>query len=93
MVMQITIDIKQRVKVERYKSKEINSLKLYIWVNVLQGKERKDVIDSIYWTYHENNVSLPAERKFLIVGQSGSGKTTLARYLCVKYLEMFWGKV
>ena len=30
MVMQITIDIKQRVKVERYKSKEINSLKLYI---------------------------------------------------------------
>ena len=55
----------------------------------MQGKERKDVIDSIYWTYDENNVSLPAERKFLIVGQSGSGKTTLARYLCVKYPEMF----
>lgn len=47
------------------------------------------MIDNIYWTYDENNVSLPAERKLLIVGQSGSGKTTLARYLCVKYPEMF----
>lgn len=47
------------------------------------------MIDDIYWTYDENNVSLPTERKLLIVGQSGSGKTTLARYLCVKYPEIF----
>jgi len=47
------------------------------------------VLDNIYWTYDENNVSLSAERKLLIVGQSGSGKTTLARYLCMKYPELF----
>lgn len=47
------------------------------------------MLDNIYWTYDENNVSLSAERKLLIVGQSGSGKTTLARYLCMKYPELF----
>lgn len=47
------------------------------------------MLDNIYWTYDENNVRLSAERKLLIVGQSGSGKTTLARYLCVKYPEVF----
>lgn len=47
------------------------------------------MIDDIYWTYDENNVSMSSERKLLIVGQSGSGKTTLARYLCVKYPEVF----
>jgi len=47
------------------------------------------VLDNIYWTYDENNLRLSAERKLLIVGQSGSGKTTLARYLCVKYPEIF----
>lgn len=47
------------------------------------------MIDDIYWTYDENNVRLFGERKLLIVGQSGSGKTTLARYLCMKYPEVF----
>lgn len=45
--------------------------------------------NSIYWTYDEDDVYSPFERKLLIVGQSGSGKTTLARYLCEKYPEVF----
>lgn len=57
--------------------------------NVILERRKKIVIDDIYWTYDENNVSLFSERKLLIVGQSGSGKTTLARYLCVKYPEVF----
>lgn len=45
--------------------------------------------NNIYWTYDEDDVYSPFERKLLIVGQSGSGKTTLARYLCEKHPDVF----